>query len=520
MAHFTNNRSRYNESLEAFDRALQIDPKNPRTWDLKGLALSEMRRYNESLKAYDKAIENIDGYQGELPANQTEYLSMLLFYKGTNLWQVGRIEESLDAFDRAVSINPEEYDTWIMKGHLLAFLGRYDESLQAFDRAAGIDGSRPEMKASPWVLKGNALLVMGRCEEADETYKNVTELSFSDESAGHYLSNAWRGRGIALAKLGTYNESIEAFNRSIEFDSKEYPRNAPIAWVGIGNGLRDMGRYEEAIQAYDRALEYPQFTSAGIGHAWKGKGDALSRLGRGDDSIQAYDEAVKAYDEVIKAYDDAPALEKALSLTYDPYPLDGEFWYDRGYALWSLDRDPEANSAFEKVRSLGYRAPEHTSPTDSLSITNVTSLGTDEFNELYKNESYQEALNAYEQVLKIDPQNASAWHYRGLALVGMGHGVEANQSIQKAIEFLDQRLQKDPEDIEALWLKAEGMDLLGRSEKALEAYGRVAELNSTHTLGAWIRESDILAALGRYNLSVESFSRVSQDRHISNPSRR
>ncbi len=128
--------------------------------------------------------------------------------------------------------------------------------------------------------------------------------------------------------------------------------------------------------------------------------------------------------------------------------------------------------------------------------------------ELYKNGSYQEALNAYDEGLKMDPQNASAWHYRGLALAGMGHGVEANQSLQKAMELIDQRLQEDPEDQEALWLRAEGIDLLGKSEEALEAYGQVAELNSSHALGAWIRESDILAALGRYNQSEESFSRA------------
>lgn len=128
--------------------------------------------------------------------------------------------------------------------------------------------------------------------------------------------------------------------------------------------------------------------------------------------------------------------------------------------------------------------------------------------ELYKNESFQEALSAYDDGLKMDPQNASAWHYRGLALAGMGHGVEANQSIQKAMGLIEQRLQEDPEDQEALWLMAEEMDLFGRSEEALEAYGRVAELNSSRALGAWIRESDILAALGRYNQSEESFSRA------------
>jgi tetratricopeptide (TPR) repeat protein len=93
-----------------------------------------------------------------------------------------------------------------------------------------------------------------------------------------------------------------------------------------------------------------------------------------------------------------------------------------------------------------------------------------------------------------------------MSLAGLGLGLEANQSIQKSMELIDQRLLEDPEDQEALWLRAEELDLLGRSEVALEAYGRVAELNSSHALGALIRESDVLAALGRYNQSVESFA--------------
>jgi tetratricopeptide (TPR) repeat protein len=125
--------------------------------------------------------------------------------------------------------------------------------------------------------------------------------------------------------------------------------------------------------------------------------------------------------------------------------------------------------------------------------------------ELYKNESYQEALNAFDQVLKVDPENASAWHYKGMSLAGMGLGLEANQSIQKAMELIDQRLLEDPEDQEALWLRAEELDLLGRSDEALQAYDRVIDLNSSKALGAWIRKSDLFISLGRYNESAEAF---------------
>ncbi len=127
---------------------------------------------------------------------------------------------------------------------------------------------------------------------------------------------------------------------------------------------------------------------------------------------------------------------------------------------------------------------------------------------MYENGSYQEALEAYDEVLKMDPQNVSAWHYKGMVLAGMGLGVEANQSLQKAMGYLDQMLQEDPENPEALWLMAEGMDLLGRSEEALEAYSLVAELNSSHALAAWVREADIMAAFGRYNQSAEAFNKA------------
>ncbi len=126
--------------------------------------------------------------------------------------------------------------------------------------------------------------------------------------------------------------------------------------------------------------------------------------------------------------------------------------------------------------------------------------------EMYENGSYQEALEAYDEGLKMNPQNASAWHYRGMALASMGRGVEANRSLQKAMVYLDQMLLVDPKDPEALWLRAEGVDLLGRSEEALEGYELVAELNSSHALAAWVRESDILAAFGRYNQSAEVFN--------------
>jgi tetratricopeptide (TPR) repeat protein len=354
LAFIANNQSKRNESMKAVDKALQIDPGNPLAWELKGEVLSQMEKYNESVDAYDKAIKNIGSYRQDIHANQTEFLSYIWTSKSISLWQLMRYNESLAAVDKAVQIDPAgNYDAWVFKGQLLASLGRYNESLQALEGAAATEtaDSRPEIRALPWAAEGYVLMQMSRYEEADQINQKIIGLNITGEGADRRLANAWRGRGNALASQEKYNESLQAFDKAIELNSE----NAPYAWTGKGDALLASGRYDEAIIAYDRALElYPEFADAGIAHAQKGKGDSLTKLGKREEALAAYGEAVGASDKAITAFNNATPLDKAISFTFDPYPLDQMFWIDRGSALKALGRGSEADAAFAEASELGY----------------------------------------------------------------------------------------------------------------------------------------------------------------------
>jgi len=125
--------------------------------------------------------------------------------------------------------------------------------------------------------------------------------------------------------------------------------------------------------------------------------------------------------------------------------------------------------------------------------------------ELQRNDSHEEALQAYEKAIQIDPESARAWMGKGNALLSLKRYNESMEAYERAVEILNGSQKDDPEDAEAWWLKAESLDSMGRSDAALEAYDRVIALNSSKALGAWIRKSDIFASLGRYNESVEAF---------------
>ena len=48
---------RYDEAIQAFDKAIEINPQLSIAWGNKGLALEKISKYDDAIKAYDKTIE-------------------------------------------------------------------------------------------------------------------------------------------------------------------------------------------------------------------------------------------------------------------------------------------------------------------------------------------------------------------------------------------------------------------------------------------------------------------------------
>src|SRR6185437_8589073 len=117
-------------------------------------------------------------------------------------------------------------------------MGRIDEALADYEKALAFD---PRLAAA-WVGRGNALSVGKRHREALAAYDKAIALDFG-------LADAWLGRGNALTELGRYDEALARYDRAIELRP-----DLAAAWLGRGNVLRQKRSHHEALAAYDEAL--------------------------------------------------------------------------------------------------------------------------------------------------------------------------------------------------------------------------------------------------------------------------
>jgi superkiller protein 3 len=84
---------RYEEALQAIDKALELNPDNSYAWNNKGIALRNLGRHEEALQAYDKALELNPDY------------SNAWYNKGIALYNLGRHEEAQRASKKASELN-------------------------------------------------------------------------------------------------------------------------------------------------------------------------------------------------------------------------------------------------------------------------------------------------------------------------------------------------------------------------------------------------------------------------------
>src|SRR5215467_9530800 len=198
----------YNESIAYFDKALSVNPYYSTALYNKGAALSKLGIYNESIAYFDKVLAiqptNALALAGK-KLDVAAFSKTNIIAKPTGTTNIHSNGKTTVPLSKAVGGKPSD-DVLMLnkKGVALLILGKFNESIVYFDKALAINPKSLENLDN----KGDALLNLGKYKEAIAYFDKVLALD-----PNYFLS--LYNKGAALNKLGKYSESIAYFDKAL-----------------------------------------------------------------------------------------------------------------------------------------------------------------------------------------------------------------------------------------------------------------------------------------------------------------
>ncbi|MGI5155503.1 tetratricopeptide repeat protein [Microbispora sp. CA-102843] len=294
-------------------------------FDQNGRALIELRegRADEALSLVRSAI---DLAERDLPPDAHPVHRMVLFANRAQLLaRLGRREEALADFDRAVAIDPGFPDHYLDRGNLLFEMGRTDAALADYETAMRVGPPLPEA----YYNRAELRLAAGDLDGARADLDHVLELDPG------YL-DAYVNRAGVLEMLGEH----EAARADVEAGLALDPGNAHLHGV-LGQLETEAGRYAEAALAFDAALA----ADARLASAWANRATLRFETGDARGAVDDLTRAIELGEEAALYFNRATAL--------DALGRGREALLDLRRALALAPGDPDVRAALERHEKEG-----------------------------------------------------------------------------------------------------------------------------------------------------------------------
>ncbi|MEM9121503.1 MAG: tetratricopeptide repeat protein [Cyanobacteria bacterium P01_F01_bin.56] len=371
------------QALIAYDRALQLEPNESVTLAYRCQTLVETGEYMHGITACQAALAGDGNWLGETPA-------LTWGYQGQAHTQLGDYAKAIDAYDRAVALEPENAEHWLQQGWLLEQIEEFAAAALSYTRA---------VELTPESSRG----LVGQCRTLNQqTQFEAAQAACEQALAGNGdwwplgAAQAWRELAHAKAGLGEYESALAAINRAVgihpDYLQAQSDRSV-ILWY--------LADYESAAEVANRIVN-PELTpvteenQAIIVNSW-------TNLGRIYSSLEQPQLAINAY-------------EQAITLNGQ----NSETWANLSAAYWLDEQYTEALNAAEQSITLNWQSEQGWQNQGAAQAA----LGL-----------YSQAQLSYEQSLEINNQNADVWAGLGAVQLRLGDADAAMESLEIAIQL-------------------------------------------------------------------------------------
>lgn len=481
-----------------YESIIQLNPEMHRVWHSWGntgllIAIHSQREehFLQALSRFDKAVELADRKSKKSIAEVYRDKGMLWLHYGKMTGEPCEFVQSIQCYEKAISLGMNSYDLWNEYGNALIDLAALNgaphlilEGVRKFWQSVRIKtdffegwinlstalkelyqmtsqeayfsiankGFEKASKLDPdnlmvWVKWGQLLAFKGkRFKEIDLLKESCEKFQTADLYESHHpvILSSW---AESLLFLGELNEDLNLLHEaeSKALQSLQKHRDNPRIWCLYGNCLAEIGRYFEDESYYIRAIEKYELAQKIAPEdpvIWHRLGLAYMHIGLLRQDCKLLDKAGQCCKAAIKS----GAKHQA------------DIWNDWGYILLKLgimtdqcEVVEEAISRFEQALMIALQNGNDYAIESQLWYNYGCAL--DFLGDYHNDESFLErAINVFNKVVETDP----FFHhtYFNLALT-TSHFAELNSSPEgyiQSLKYLETYTSFEPEDEEA-WIE-------------------------------------------------------------------
>jgi tetratricopeptide (TPR) repeat protein len=219
-------------AIEAYKRAADMQPGDPRTLDALAQALMSDDQYDEALKQY-RAFAAAD----------TENASPLVHIADI-LSRQGKYDEALTTIRKARSLDPTSLEAGFSEGRLLDILGHFNEAAQTYSNmvdltshANGAYTDEEKNNRSIFLERlGSIYMEQNKTDEAVSTYQKMIDMGGDSEIRGY------QSQVDAYRQAQQFDKSLEVARKAVAANPKK--RELKLMLAGE---LADQGKADEAF---------------------------------------------------------------------------------------------------------------------------------------------------------------------------------------------------------------------------------------------------------------------------------
>ena len=429
-------------ALEQFDRALALDSKFADAHLARAQVLADLGQQRSAVKSLTTGLTSAENNQAR---------AAIHFQRGELYLDSQKFQKAVDDFQRAFELQPSSAD-------IAHRLGKAQRSLALEELAAGIPDANARIQ--------QALVAFDRAIASQPDFA----AALSDRASLH-------------ADLGDIEKAKQDLTQALSLDSDNRELRYRLAVLNLQQATADANRdmtsspdtskqLQSAVDLLTAALDSPVEPPAE-----EEIDDEQLRLAR---AVALVELAGNSPDESIRQSHIQAALEDCTRVT-EAKPDLAAAHFQRGVALRLLHRYRDAIPAFSEALRL---SPENTEAHIRRGIAwyhlDEFDLALSDFNAVgvlpgdarpwfwtgvihARRGDHLEAIRAYSEAIDENPRYRLAYSNRALSLMHMGHW-------QRAIEDCNAMIQLNPNDAQAYHRRGLAQQRLGRTAEARRSF--------------------------------------------------